>query len=152
MTSTRLCFDSDRCERRRPLGCRRGSAGRRPTYLSSLFVVNSSRLNLSINSRTFSDGDRYVNRLSLPPRGRRNPAGLERHAGDAGFKTDFDPSFIEKILTHAARRVPCLADAEVNPRRAWAGLYEMTPTITRSSAPLPTLKGCISSTASAVTA
>ena len=24
-------------------------------------------------------------------------------------------------------RLPCLAEAEVNPRRAWAGLYEMTP-------------------------
>ena len=23
--------------------------------------------------------------------------------------------------------MPCLVDAEVNPRRAWAGLYEMTP-------------------------
>jgi sarcosine oxidase subunit beta len=44
-----------------------------------------------------------------------------------GFKTDFDPSFIEKILTHAAARVPCLADAQVNAGRAWAGLYEMTP-------------------------
>jgi sarcosine oxidase subunit beta len=44
-----------------------------------------------------------------------------------GFKTDFDPSFIEKILTRAADRVPRLAEAEVNPRRAWAGLYEMTP-------------------------
>jgi sarcosine oxidase subunit beta len=44
-----------------------------------------------------------------------------------GFKTDFDPSFVEKILTHAAYRVPALAEAEVNPRRAWAGLYEMTP-------------------------
>src|SRR6266850_3216574 len=44
-----------------------------------------------------------------------------------GFKTDFDASFVEKILTRAASRVPCLADAEVNPRRAWAGLYEMTP-------------------------
>ncbi|HEV2884890.1 MAG TPA: FAD-binding oxidoreductase [Pyrinomonadaceae bacterium] len=44
-----------------------------------------------------------------------------------GFKTDFDPSFVEKILTRAADRVPCLVDAEVNPRRAWAGLYEMTP-------------------------
>lgn len=44
-----------------------------------------------------------------------------------GFKTDFDPGFIEKILTRAADRVPCLAEAEVNPRRAWAGLYEMTP-------------------------
>ena len=44
-----------------------------------------------------------------------------------GFKTDFDPTFVEKILTHAAYRVPALAEAEVNPRRAWAGLYEMTP-------------------------
>ena len=44
-----------------------------------------------------------------------------------GFKTDFEPSFVEKILTRAAARVPCLADAEVNARRAWAGLYEMTP-------------------------
>jgi sarcosine oxidase, subunit beta len=43
-----------------------------------------------------------------------------------GFKTEFDASFIEKILTRAASRVPCLVDAEVNPRRAWAGLYEMT--------------------------
>lgn len=44
-----------------------------------------------------------------------------------GFKTDFDLSFIEKILVRAAHRVPCLAEAEVNPQRAWAGLYEMTP-------------------------
>lgn len=44
-----------------------------------------------------------------------------------GFKTEFDPAFIEKILTRAAERVPCLAEAAVNPRRAWAGLYEMTP-------------------------
>ena len=44
-----------------------------------------------------------------------------------GFKTDFDPTFIEKILTRAADRVPCLVDAEVNAQRAWAGLYEMTP-------------------------
>lgn len=44
-----------------------------------------------------------------------------------GFKTDFDETFVEKILTHAASRVPVLAEAGVNPRRAWAGLYEMTP-------------------------
>jgi sarcosine oxidase subunit beta len=44
-----------------------------------------------------------------------------------GFKTDFDPGFVEKILTRAADRVPGLTEAEVNPRRAWAGLYEMTP-------------------------
>src|SRR5204863_510955 len=44
-----------------------------------------------------------------------------------GFKTEFDSAFVEKILTCAASRVPVLAEAEVNPRRAWAGLYEMTP-------------------------
>jgi glycine/D-amino acid oxidase-like deaminating enzyme len=44
-----------------------------------------------------------------------------------GFKTDFDPAFVEKILTRAAARVPCLAEAQVNAARAWAGLYEMTP-------------------------
>lgn len=44
-----------------------------------------------------------------------------------GFKTDFEPSFIEKILTRAADRVPCFENVAVNPKRAWAGLYEMSP-------------------------
>jgi sarcosine oxidase subunit beta len=44
-----------------------------------------------------------------------------------GFKTDFDAAFVEKILTRAAARVPCFANLPVNPQRAWAGLYEMTP-------------------------
>ncbi|MFZ1053432.1 MAG: FAD-dependent oxidoreductase [Candidatus Sulfotelmatobacter sp.] len=45
----------------------------------------------------------------------------------SSFKTDFDPAFVEKILTRAADRVPCFANLPVNPKRAWAGLYEMTP-------------------------
>ncbi|MFZ3210691.1 MAG: FAD-dependent oxidoreductase [Terriglobales bacterium] len=44
-----------------------------------------------------------------------------------GFKTEFDPGFIEKVLTRAAARVPCFENLAVNPKRAWAGLYEMTP-------------------------
>src|ERR1700678_2330140 len=44
-----------------------------------------------------------------------------------GYKTDFEPSFIEKILTRAADRVPVFENVAVNPKRAWAGLYEMTP-------------------------
>ena len=44
-----------------------------------------------------------------------------------GFKTEFEASFIEKILTRAAERVPCFENLAVNPKRAWAGLYEMTP-------------------------
>ncbi len=44
-----------------------------------------------------------------------------------GYRTDFDPNFIEKVLTRAASRVPCFEEVAVNPKRAWAGLYEMTP-------------------------
>jgi sarcosine oxidase subunit beta len=40
---------------------------------------------------------------------------------------DFDEGFIEKILVRAANRVPCFENVAVNPKRAWAGLYEMTP-------------------------
>jgi len=58
-----------------------------------------------------------------------------------GFKTDFDETFVEKILTHAASRVPVLAEAEVNPRRAWAGLYEMTPDHHAIICPAPNVEG-----------
>ncbi len=44
-----------------------------------------------------------------------------------GYKMNFEASFIEKILTRAADRVPVFENVEVNPHRAWAGLYEMTP-------------------------
>jgi sarcosine oxidase, subunit beta len=44
-----------------------------------------------------------------------------------GYKTDFDAGFIEKILMRAADRVPVFENVAVNPKRAWAGLYEMTP-------------------------
>ena len=44
-----------------------------------------------------------------------------------GFKTNFESSFIEKILVHAADRVPMFESLPINPKRAWAGLYEMTP-------------------------
>ena len=44
-----------------------------------------------------------------------------------GYNVDFDPAFIEKVLTRGAERVPCFENLAVNPKRAWAGLYEMTP-------------------------
>ena len=44
-----------------------------------------------------------------------------------GFKLNFDHAFIEKVLMRGVDRLPCLEEAEVNPKRAWAGLYEMTP-------------------------
>ena len=62
---------------------------------------------------------------------RREGAGvlLAWHDGRDEFTFDmtFDDEFIERILTRAVQRVPAFADAEVNPRRCWAGLYEVTP-------------------------
>jgi sarcosine oxidase subunit beta len=43
------------------------------------------------------------------------------------YNTEFDPAFIEKVLVHAANRVPMFEKLPINPKRAWAGLYEMTP-------------------------
>jgi sarcosine oxidase subunit beta len=44
-----------------------------------------------------------------------------------GFKLGVDRGFVERILALAADRVPVFAEAEVNPSRAWAGFYEVTP-------------------------
>jgi sarcosine oxidase subunit beta len=58
-----------------------------------------------------------------------------------GFRTDFDPAFIEKILTFAANRVPSFADLAVNPRRCWAGMYEMSPDHHSILGPAPGVRG-----------
>jgi sarcosine oxidase subunit beta len=58
-----------------------------------------------------------------------------------GFKPDFDPAFIEKILTRAAERVPCFADLAVNPRRCWACMYDMSPDHHSILGPAPDLGG-----------
>lgn len=44
-----------------------------------------------------------------------------------GYRTGVAPGFVEKLLERAADRVPLFAEAQVNPRRAWAGLYEVSP-------------------------
>src|SRR5438105_14946008 len=54
---------------------------------------------------------------------------------------DFDPAFIEKILIHAADRVPVFENVAVNPKRAWAGLYEMTPDHHPVLGPVPAVPG-----------
>jgi sarcosine oxidase subunit beta len=43
------------------------------------------------------------------------------------FNTNFDRAFVEKVLTLGVSRIPVLEEVAVNPSRAWAGLYEMTP-------------------------
>jgi sarcosine oxidase subunit beta len=58
-----------------------------------------------------------------------------------GFKFDFEPQFIEKVLTRAASRVPCFENLAVNPKRAWAGLYEMTPDHHPILGPVPEVPG-----------
>jgi sarcosine oxidase subunit beta len=58
-----------------------------------------------------------------------------------GFKAGFDPGFVEKILLRAVDRVPCFDALEVNPRRAWAGLYEMTPDHYPILGPVPQVPG-----------
>jgi sarcosine oxidase subunit beta len=58
-----------------------------------------------------------------------------------GFNTEFDNAFIEKILTRAANRVPCFENVPVNPRRASAGLYEMTPDHHPVLGPAPAVQG-----------
>src|SRR5580658_715230 len=58
-----------------------------------------------------------------------------------GCKTAFDSAFIEKILTHAVNRVPCFEDLQVNPHRAWAGLYAVTPDHHAIVGPAPGVPG-----------
>jgi sarcosine oxidase subunit beta len=64
------------------------------------------------------------------------------HPGEQpGFRTEFDPAYIEKSLTHAAARVPDFANLAVNPRRCWAGLYEMSPDHHAILGPSPDVRG-----------
>ncbi|HWR15546.1 MAG TPA: FAD-dependent oxidoreductase [Terriglobales bacterium] len=58
-----------------------------------------------------------------------------------GYKLDFEPSFIEKILERAASRVPIFENVAVNPKKAWAGLYEMTPDHHPILGPVPEVPG-----------
>jgi len=58
-----------------------------------------------------------------------------------GYKSDFEPSFIEKVLVRAADRVPCFENLAVNPKRAWAGLYEMSPDHHAIIGPVPEAAG-----------
>ena len=43
------------------------------------------------------------------------------------FDTKFEPSFIEVVSEKALQRFPFLEQAQIDPRRCWAGLYPETP-------------------------
>ncbi len=58
-----------------------------------------------------------------------------------GYKLNFDPEFVEKILTRAVERVPCFERLEVNPKRGWAGLYEVSPDHHAILGPAPGVPG-----------
>jgi sarcosine oxidase subunit beta len=61
------------------------------------------------------------------PEGRGLLMAWNDPAETPGFKLSVDPSFVEKILTRAVERVPAFESLEVNPKRTWAGLYEVSP-------------------------
>ena len=67
------------------------------------------------------------NGFHFRPEGRGFLLAWNDPAETQGYKTDFDEGFVEKILIRAADRVPVFENVAVNPKRAWAGLYEMTP-------------------------
>jgi len=52
-----------------------------------------------------------------------------------------DPTFVERILTRAVERVPSFINLEVDPRKAWAGLYEMSPDHHCILGPAPEVEG-----------
>ena len=81
------------------------------------------------------------NGFHFRPDGERLMMGWPDPEETYGYKTAFDPSFIEKILERAARRVPALADVGVNPRQCWAGLYEVTPDHHAIIGPAPEVPG-----------
>ena len=58
-----------------------------------------------------------------------------------GYNTEFDTAFVEKILIRAADRVPVFQNLPINPKRAWAGLYEMTPDHHPILGPVPQVPG-----------
>ena len=54
-------------------------------------------------------------------------AGYSDPSDSPSTDTTFDPGFLEALAARAPNRFPFLADAAINPRKCWAGLYPETP-------------------------
>jgi sarcosine oxidase subunit beta len=52
-----------------------------------------------------------------------------------------DPTFVERIMARAVERVPAFIDLAVDPRKTWAGLYEMSPDHHCILGPAPEVEG-----------
>jgi sarcosine oxidase subunit beta len=52
-----------------------------------------------------------------------------------------EPTFVERILARGVERVPAFIDLAVDPRKAWAGLYEMSPDHHCILGPAPEVEG-----------
>ena len=75
-----------------------------------------------------SHGHRHANGFHFRPGEPGLSAGVERSRRNPGYKTISSRRFIEKILDARRRsRVRVSRMLAVNPKRAWAGLYEMSP-------------------------
>ena len=44
-----------------------------------------------------------------------------------GFDLSYDPAFVERIAEPLIDRFPAVAEAGIDHRRSWAGLYEVSP-------------------------
>jgi len=60
-----------------------------------------------------------------------------------GLDATYDPAFIERIAEPLAARFPDVADAGVDHRRSWAGLYEVSPDHHAILGPAPGVPGLI---------
>jgi sarcosine oxidase subunit beta len=52
------------------------------------------------------------------------PHGLKQ---EHTFDTTLETEWLAKVHQRACQRVPCLAEARIDPHTSWAGLYEMSP-------------------------
>ena len=142
----------DRRQRRRSVGSRsRGAGGNRPASRADAPHADPDR---AVRRRIARDahGDRHDQRISLPAGEPGVSPGVERSRGNDGLQDEFRSDVHREDAERAADRVPCFENLAVNPKRAWAGLYEMSPDHHASSGRLRNSRASSAPTDSAATA